>query len=63
MIGIVGRVFFPRKDFDYRAIEGVTEPGWRMMAPLLVFAALLLCFGLYSGPVMKVLEAAAFGKM
>ena len=63
MIGIVVRVFFPKKDFDYSAIEGVTEPGWRMLAPLLVFAALILCFGLYSGSVMKVLEAAAFGKM
>ena len=34
-----------------------------MLVPLLVFAALIVCFGLRSGPVIKMLEAVAFGAM
>ncbi len=63
MIGIVVRAFFPKGDFDYSTIENVREPGWRMLVPLLVFAALIVCFGLRSGPVIKMLEAVAFGTM
>lgn len=63
MIGIVVRAFFPKGDFDYSTIEDVREPGWRMLVPLLVFAALIVCFGLRSGPVIKMLEAVAFGAM
>ena len=63
MIGIVVRAFFTKGDFDYSTIEDVREPGWRMLVPLLVFAALIVCFGLRSGPVIKMLEAVAFGAM
>ncbi len=63
MMGIVVRAFFPRKDFDYSTIKDVREPGWKMLMPLIVFAVLIVCFGLHSGPVMAVLEAAVSGTM
>lgn len=61
MMGIVVRAFFPQRDFDYSTIKDVKEPGWRMLVPLVVFAVFIICFGLHSGPVLRVLEAALSG--
>ena len=36
MVGIVVRAFFPGRDFDYRTVEDVREPGWKMLVPLAV---------------------------
>jgi len=57
MLSIVVRAFSPGKDFDYDAIRDVEDPGWRMLVPLAVFVAVMFCFGLHSGPVMKMLES------
>ncbi len=61
MVGIVVRAFFPGRDFDYSAVEDVREPGWKMLVPLAVLAALILCFGLHSEPVVRVLEECVKG--
>jgi len=59
MMSIVVRAFFPGQEFDYGTLAGGKDPGWRMLAPLVVFAAAILCFGLRSGPVMELLARAA----
>ncbi len=59
MLTIVVRAFFPGKGFDYEAIRDVEDPGWMMIVPLVIFAALLFVFGLHSGPVVALLQAAA----
>ncbi len=59
MLTIVVRAFFPGKGFDYETIRDVEDPGWMMILPLVIFAALLFVFGLHSGPVAALLQAAA----
>lgn len=61
MIGIVVRAFFPKREFDYRTIGDARDPGWKMLVPLVVFAVLIICFGLHSGPVVRMLEACVKG--
>lgn len=58
MLSIVVRAFFPGKDFDYSTIQDVEDPNWLMLLPLTVFVLLMVCFGLHSQPVLKLLEAA-----
>jgi len=59
MLTIVVRAFFPGKGFDYESIRDVEDPGWMMILPLVIFAALLFVFGLHSGSVVALLQAAA----
>lgn len=56
MLNIVVRAFFPGKEFDDSSLEGVKDPGWKMLLPLGIFAAVILYLGLHSGPVMGMLE-------
>lgn len=50
MLTIVVRAFFPGKDFDYGTIRDVRDPNWKMLVPLIVFAVLIIGFGLFSSP-------------
>lgn len=59
MLTIVVRAFFPGKDFDYGTIETVEDPNWMMLLPLVVFVIVIFIFGLYSGPVITMLEEIA----
>lgn len=52
MLSIVIRAFFPADDFDYRRIEAVKDPNWKMLLPLFIFAVLIVGFGLFSAPVV-----------
>lgn len=56
MLTIVVRAFFPGKDFDYGTISDVQDPNWLMILPLVIFAIVMFCFGLYSGPVIRFLQ-------
>lgn len=55
MMSTVIHAFFPRKDFDYGTLEGVTDPGWKMCLPLLVFSASIVILGIFSGPLVHFL--------
>ncbi len=48
MLNIVVRAFFPKAGFDYKSIETVKDPTWKMCLPLIVCAigtvALGVCF-------------------
>ena len=61
MMSIVIRAFFPKKDFDYRSLEGVTDPGWKMRLPLLIFSIGTAALGIFSGPLVGFLEKVAAG--
>jgi multicomponent Na+:H+ antiporter subunit D len=59
MLTIVVRAFFPGKDFDYETIRDVEDPNWMMLLPLVVFVAVIVLFGLHSGPVIELLKGVA----
>lgn len=63
MLNLVVRAFFPRKDFDYAAIDGVKDPGWMMLVPLAVFLAVIVYLGLHSGPLIGILEEICGGSL
>ena len=63
MLTIVVRAFFPGKDFDYGTIAEVKDPGWMMLVPLGVFVVFMFAFGLYSGPVIHLMEGIAAAAM
>ena len=58
MLTVLVRAYFP-KAAAAAAVkeEPYTDPNWMMMVPLLIFAAAVLVFGLYSGPLMELLTA------
>jgi len=59
MLTIVVRAFFPGKDFDYETISDVRDPNWLMILPLAIFVIVMFCFGLHSGPVIRLLQEIA----
>lgn len=59
MLSIVVRAYFPGEGFDYERIKDVEDPNWMMLVPLMVFVVVMFVFGLYSGPVMKLLHEIA----
>lgn len=61
MLTIVGRGFFPQKDFDMTSLEGIKDPGWKMLLPLFVFTFFMVAFGLYSGPLVNFFISVAAG--
>lgn len=61
MLTIVVRAFFPDKGFDSKTLDKVRDPGWKMLAPLGIFAAAIVYFGLSSGPIVSFFAKVAEG--
>lgn len=61
MLSIVVRAFFPAADFDYETIKEVKDPNWKMLLPLMVFAVMIVVFGLFSAPLVKFFADVAGG--
>lgn len=61
MLNIVVRAFFPKREFDYATIAGVTDPSWQMKLPLIVCAIGTVLLGLASGPIIGFLQDIAAG--
>lgn len=61
MLTIVGRGFFPNKDFDMNILEGIKDPNWKMLFPLFIFTLNIIVFGLYSTPLIKFFTNVAAG--
>lgn len=59
MLSISVRAFFPGKNFDYSKLQGVEDPNWMMMLPLVIFVIAMFYFGLHSAPLVKALESIA----
>jgi len=63
MMTISIRAFFPGKDFDDSVNEGITDPTFRMLLPLCLFAIAMLVFGLHSAPIVELITEVAMGGM
>lgn len=61
MMNAVIRAFFPKRGFDHGKLSGVTDPGWKMCLPLLVFSASILMLGIFSGPLVQFFRDIAGG--
>ncbi len=61
MLTIVVRAFFPGKDFDAGTLEGVKDPGWKMLVPLFTFTLFIILFGLHSAPIVRFFGDVAAG--
>jgi len=61
VLTVAVRAWFPDKGYDAKALEGITDPGWEMKLPLILFAAAILFFGLCSEPVVRILRMIAEG--
>lgn len=59
MLTISVRAFFPGKDFDYSKISDVKDPGVRMLLPLVVFAIVIVIFGVHPQPFLEALQDVA----
>ncbi len=62
MMTVLVRAYFPQIVPGSAAggagtLDGVTDPGWLMLFPLLVFAVVILALGLRPGPLMEILYA------
>ena len=56
------RAFFPVRGRDgFAASDARLDPDWRMCLPIAVFTLLILVFGFFPGPVMKLVEEIAGG--
>lgn len=55
MLTVLIRAFFPKEGSVAADIKTVTDPGWMMLVPLVIFAVMIIGFGLNSGPLMDVL--------
>ena len=57
---VLVRAYFPKADGPEQtpkfesALQEIRDPGWMMLAPLVIFAAAIIGLGLYSGPVMEI---------
>ncbi|MCI9487634.1 MAG: proton-conducting membrane transporter [Lachnospiraceae bacterium] len=63
MLTVTVRALFPNEGEKTAALVGRTEPGWRMLAPTVLFAVLLVVFGVYSGPLVRFIMEVAEGVM
>lgn len=61
MLTVAVRLWFPDRGYDRASNEGITDPNWEMKLPLGIFAAVVLMFGLYSEPLMRILRVIAAG--
>lgn len=61
MLTVTVRVLFPNAGEKAASPVKRTEPGWRMLAPMALFAVLLVVFGLYSGPIVRFIMEVAEG--
>ncbi len=59
MLTISARAFFPGKDFDYSTLEGVEDPNWMMILPLVIFVIAMFAFGLHPQPIISALTKLA----
>lgn len=61
MLTIVVRAFFSPEGFDGRKLEGVKDPNWKMLVPLMVFAVMIVTLGLFSAPAVRFFGEVAGG--
>jgi len=63
MLTVSVRAFFPREERRLYAESTLTDPTWRMLLPMALFAAVTVLFGVWPQPVLSLVEAIATGTM
>ena len=53
MFSVVIRAYFPKTGFEEAAVEGVTDPTWKMCIPLMICAVAVILLGLFSSPLVE----------
>lgn len=61
MLTVVVRAYFPKVGYDGNAFLDLKDPGWKMKLPMILFAAVIIGLGLYSGPLIHFFEKLAGG--
>lgn len=62
MMSIVIRAFFPKPDFDASKIAHITDPGWKMLLPLVICVIANILLGLFSQPLVQFFADVAAGR-
>ena len=60
---IILKAWIPRKTCTNTFSEKDRDPNWKMKLPILVFACMLICLGLFSRPLVNVIKAIAYGNL
>lgn len=60
---IILKAWFPRKTCTNTFSEKDRDPNWKMKLPILVFACMLICLGLFSRPLVNVIKAIDYGNL
>ena len=60
LLPVIVKGFIPGKEFDYTLLEK-KEPGWKMLVPLVILAALSLLLGVFPGGLTDILTDIASG--
>ena len=60
LLPVIVKGFIPGKEFDYSCLEK-KEPGWKMLVPLVILAALSLLLGVFPGGLTDILTDIASG--
>lgn len=58
---VVVRAWFPKNGYDATSNEGITDPTWKMKFPVILFAVVIIVLGVWSAPIMNVLNQIANG--
>lgn len=61
LLTVVVKAFFPRKSFDMKGIQTVSDPNWYMTVPLILFTIAIIAFGVHSAPLVEFLTKIANG--
>lgn len=60
---LVLKAWFPSKESKSQFSDRDREPGWKMLLPIMLFAVMILCLGLFAKPLLEIIEAVAYGKL
>ena len=61
MMNIVIRAFFPKEGLNADIFSGVTDPGWKMCVPLIIFSVATAVLGIFSAPLVGFFRDVAAG--
>ena len=58
---IVLKAWFPRKEQIYQFADHEKDPGWKMKLPIILLACIIVCLGVFSGPLLNIIKNVAYG--
>ena len=58
---IVLKAWFPRKEQTLQFAENEKDPGWKMKLPIIMFACMILCLGIFAKPLLNVIKDISYG--